>query len=144
MNNDNIKDYVPYEQMTDEEKRRVDMLVEQYKAGQLNSEYCGIGDSAVDNFINTKLDLDRMNRINNKLLEDEASKNYEANMMRYQLFEDRWKNGYYGNDRRVVPSSPVNVNINNDSNEVKELKNEVKSLKNDINELKELLKQNLK
>ena len=143
--NDSPKDYVPYEQMSDYEKRQVDMIVEQYKNGELNLDYGGITHNDVDRFINSKLNLDEMNRINEKLMRDEASRNEDANMMRYQLFEDRWKNGFYGNDRRVVPpSSPVNVNINNDSSEVKALKDEVKSLKGDINELKELLKEKLK
>ena len=134
--NNNLKDYVPYEQMSDYEKRQVDMLVEQYKSGELNSDYSGISHNDVDRFINTRLNLEEMHRINEKIIEDEKSKNYEANEMRYQLFEDRWKNGFYGNDRRTVPGRE-------DSSEVKQLKDEVRSLKGDINELKELLKQKL-
>lgn len=134
--NDNLKDYVPYEQMSDYEKRQVDMLVEQYKNGSLNSDYSGITHNDVDRFINTRLNLEEMNRINDKIIEGEKSKNFEANQMRYQLFEDRWKNGFYGNDRREIPGKE-------DSSEVKQLKDEVRSLKGDINELKELLKQKL-
>lgn len=142
---DIAKDYVSYEQMNDYEKQQVDQLVEEYKRGALNTDYTGITHNDVDRFINSRLNLDEMNRINEKLLKDEGTRHEEANRMRYQLFEDRWKNGFYGNDRRVVPpSSPVNVNINNDSSEVKALKDEVKSLKGDINELKELLKEKLK
>ena len=135
--NDKLKDYVPYEQMSDYEKRQVDMLVEQYKNGSLNSDYGGISHNDVDRFINTRLNLEEMHRINEKIIEGEKSKNYEANEMRYQLFEDRWKNGFYENDRREIPSKE-------DSSEVKQLKDEVKSLKGDINELKELLKEKLK
>lgn len=134
--NDNLKDYVPYEQMSDYEKRQVDMLVEQYKSGELNSDYSGITHNDVDRFINTRLNLEEMHRINDKIIEGEKSKNFEANQMRYQLFEDRWKNGFYGNDRRAMPDKE-------DSSEVKQLKDEVRSLKGDINELKELLKQKL-
>lgn len=135
--NDNLKDYVPYEQMSDYEKRQVDMIVEQYKNGSLNSDYSGISHNDVDRFINTRLNLEEMNRINDKIIEGEKSKNFEANQMRYQLFEDRWKNGFYGNDRREIPGKE-------DSSEVKQLKDEVRSLKGDINELKELLKEKLK
>jgi hypothetical protein len=134
--NDKLKDYVPYEQMSDYEKRQVDMLVEQYKNGSLNSDYSGISHNDVDRFINTRLNLEEMNRINDKIIEGEKSKNFEANEMRYQLFEDRWKKGFYGNDRREIPGK-------DESSEVKQLKDEVRSLKGDINELKELLKQKL-
>lgn len=134
--NDNLKDYVPYEQMSEYEKRQVDMLVEQYKNGSLNSDYSGISHNDVDRFINTRLNLEEMNRINDKIIESEKSKNFEANEMRYQLFEDRWKKGFYGNDRREIPGK-------DESSEVKQLKDEVRSLKGDINELKELLKQKL-
>ena len=135
--NDNLKDYVPYEQMSEYEKRQVDMLVEQYKNGSLNSDYSGISHNDVDRFINTRLNLEEMNRINDKIIESEKSKNFEANEMRYHLFEDRWKNGFYGNDRREIPGK-------DESSEVKQLKDEVRSLKGDINELKELLKEKLK
>ena len=135
--NDKLKDYVPYEQMSDYEKRQVDLLVEQYKNGALNNDYTGITINDVDHYINTKLNLEEMHRINEKIIEGEKAKNYEANEMRYRLFEDRWKNGFYGNDRREIPSKE-------DSSEVKQLKDEVKSLKGDINELKELLKEKLK
>lgn len=134
---DKLKDYVPYEQMSDHEKQQVDMLVEQYKNGSLNSDYSGITHNDVDRFINTRLDLEHLSKINNKIIESEKSKNEEANAMRYQLFEDRWKNGFYGNDRREIPGK-------DESSEVKQLKDEVRSLKGDINELKELLKQKLK
>ena len=134
--NDNLKDYVPYEQMSDYEKRQVDMLVEQYKNGSLNTDYSGISHNDVDRFINTRLDLEHLSKINDKIIESEKSKNEEANVMRYQLFEDRWKKGFYGNDRREIPGKE-------DSSEVKQLKDEVRSLKSDINELKELLKQKL-
>ena len=135
--NDNINDYVPYEQMSDSEKRQVDMIVEQYSNGSLNSDYSGITHNDVDRFINTRLNLEEMHRINDKIIEGEKSRNFEANQMRYQLFEDRWKNGFYGNDRRDIPGKE-------DNSEVKQLKDEVRSLKGDINELKELLKQKLK
>lgn len=134
--NDNLKDYVPYEQMSDYEKRQVDMLVEQYKNGSLNTDYSGISHNDVDRFINTRLNLEEMHRINDKIIEGEKSKNFEANEMRYQLFEDRWKKGFYGSDRREIPGK-------DESSEVKQLKDEVRSLKGDINELKELLKQKL-
>ena len=135
--NDKIKDYVPYEQMSDYEKRQVDMLVEQYKNGSLNSDYSGISHNDVDRFINTRLNLEEMHRINEKIIDGEKSKNYEANEMRYQLFEARWKKGFYGNNNQTVPGKE-------DSSEVKQLKDEVRSLKGDINELKELLKEKLK
>lgn len=135
--NDKINDYVPYEQMSDSEKQQVDMIVEQYRNGSLNSDYSGITHNDVDRFINTRLNLEEMHRINDKIIEGEKSRNFEANQMRYQLFEDRWKNGFYANDRRDIPGKE-------DSSEVKQLKDEVKSLKGDINELKELLKQKLK
>lgn len=135
--NDKINDYVPYEQMSDSEKQQVDMIVEQYRNGSLNSDYSGITHNDVDRFINTRLNLEEMHRINDKIIEGEKSRNFEANQMRYQLFEDRWKNGFYGNDRRDIPGK-------DDSSEVKQLKDEVRSLKGDINELKELLKEKLK
>lgn len=135
--NENIKDYKTYEQISDAEKAQVDLMVEQYKKGALNSDYTGITHNDVDRFINTRLDLEHLAKINDKIIEGEKSKNEEANAMRYQLFEDRWKKGFYGNDRRVIPSKE-------DSDEVKELKNEVKSLKGDINELKQLLIDKLK
>ena len=135
--NDKLKDYIPYEQMSEYEKAQVDQLVESYRRGTLNTDYTGITHSDLDRFINTRLNLDEMHRINEKLINDDASKNAEVNAMRYQLFEDRWKKGFYGNDRRMVPSKE-------DSEEVKELKDEVRSLKGDINELKELLKEKLK
>ena len=135
--NDKINDYVPYEQMSDSEKQQVDMIVEQYRNGSLNSDYSGITHNDVDRFINTRLNLEEMHRINDKIIESEKSRNFETNQMRYQLFEDRWKNGFYGNDRRDIPGK-------DDSSEVKQLKDEVKSLKGDINELKELLKEKLK
>jgi hypothetical protein len=135
--NDKINDYVPYEQMSDSEKQQVDMIVEQYRNGSLNSDYSGITHNDIDRFINTRLNLEEMHRINDKIIEGEKSRNFEANQMRYQLFEDRWKNGFYGNDRRDIPGK-------DDSSEVKQLKDEVRSLKGDINELKELLKEKLK
>ncbi len=135
--NENIKDYKTYEQMSDAEKAQVDQLVESYKRGALNTDYTGITHNDVDRFINTRLDLEHLAKINDKIIEGEKSKNEEANAMRYQLFEDRWKKGFYGNDRRVVPSKE-------DSEEVKELKNEVQSLKGDIKELKQLLIDKLK
>ena len=67
--NDNLKDYVPYEQMSDYEKRQVDMLVEQYKNGSLNSDYTGITHNDVDRFINTRLDLEHLAKINDKIIE---------------------------------------------------------------------------
>lgn len=138
MNTDeNIKDYVPYEQMTDAEKAQVNMIVEEYKSGALNSDYTGITHNDVDAFINNRLDLEHLHKINEKLLESEKSANMSANQMRYQLFEERWKKGFYGNDRREIPSKE-------DSSEVKQLKDEVKSLKGDINELKQLLIDKLK
>lgn len=133
--NENIKDYKTYEQMSDAEKAQVDLMVEQYKKGALDNT--GITHNDVDRFINTRLDLEHLAKINDKIIESEKSKNEEANAMRYQLFEDRWKKGFYGNDRRVVPSKE-------DSEEVKELKNEVQSLKGDIKELKQLLIDKLK
>lgn len=135
--NDNLKNYTPYEQMSDAEKAQVDQLVESYRRGVLNTDYTGITHNDVDRFINTRLDLEHLAKINDKIIEGEKSKNEEANAMRYQLFEDRWKKGFYGNDRRVIPSKE-------DSDEVKELKDEVKSLKGDINELKQLLIDKLK
>ncbi len=138
--NDNLKDYVPYEQMSEYEKAQVDQLVESYRRGVLNTDYTGITHSDLDRFINTRLNLDEMHRINEKLINDDASKNAEANAMRYRLFEDRWKKGFYGNDKRTVPGREDM----NDTEEVKQLKDEVRSLKGDINELKELLKEKLK
>lgn len=135
--NDKINDYVPYEQMSDSEKQQVDMIVEQYRNGSLNSDYSGITHNDIDRFISTRLNLEEMHRINDKIIEGEKSRNFEANQMRYQLFEDRWKNGFYGNDRCDIPGKE-------DSSEVKQLKDEVRSLKGDINELKELLKEKLK
>lgn len=135
--NENIKDYKTYEQMSDAEKAQVDLMVEQYKKGVLNTDYTGITHNDVDRFINTRLDLEHLAKINDKIIEGEKSKNEEANAMRYQLFEDRWKKGFYGNDRRVIPSRE-------DSDEVKELKDEVNSLKGDIKELKQLLIDKLK
>ena len=135
--NENIKDYKPYDQMSENEKQQVDMLVEQYKNGELNLDYGGITHNDVDRFINTRLDLEHLSKINDKIIESEKSKNEEANAMRYQLFEDRWKRGFYGNDKRVVPAKE-------DSQEVKDLKDEVQSLKSDIKELKQLLIDKLK
>ena len=135
--NDQIKDYVPYEKMTDAEKAQVDLIVEEYKRGELNSDYTGITHADVDEFINKRLNLEHLAKINDKLIESDRSANTVANQMRYQLFEDRWKKGFYGNERHVVPS-------NEDSSEVKALKDEVKSLKGDIKELKELLIDKLK
>lgn len=125
---ENIKDYVPYEQMTDAEKAQVNMIVEEYKRGALN----------VDAFINNRLDLEHLNKINEKLIESEKSANMSANQMRYQLFEERWKNGFYTDGKHMpVPGKE-------DDGEVKALKEEVKSLKGDINELKQLLIDKLK
>jgi len=135
--NENIKDYKTYEQMSDAEKAQVDLMVEQYKNGVLSPDYRGITHNDVDRFINTRLDLEHLAKINDKIIEGEKSKNEETNAMRYQLFEDRWKKGFYGNGRHVIPSRE-------DSDEVKELKDEVKSLKGDINELKQLLIDKLK
>lgn len=136
--NENIKDYKSYDQMSDIEKRQVDLMVEQYKNGELNSDYTGITHNDVDKFINTRLDLEHLHKINEKLINDEASRNADANMMRYQLFEDRWKNGFYTNGKQMtVPSKE-------DEGEVKALKDEVKSLKTDIKELKEMLIDKLK
>lgn len=135
--NENIKDYKSYDQMSESEKAQVDLLVEQYKNGTLNSDYTGITHNDVDSFINSRLDLEHLEKINNKLLESEQSRNTEANAMRYQLFLDRWKNGFYGNDKRTVPPDE-------NSREVNDLKNEVKSLKSDISELKQLLIDKLK
>lgn len=135
--NESIKDYKTYEQMSDTEKAQVDLMVEQYKNGSLNPDYRGITHNDVDRFINTRLDLEHLSKINDKIIEGEKFKNEEANAMRYQLFEDRWKKGFYGNNRRVIPSKE-------DSEEVKELKNEVQSLKGDIKELKQLLIDKLK
>lgn len=135
--NENIKDYKSYDQMSESEKKQVDLLVEQYKNGTLNPDYTGITHNDVDRFINSRLDLEHLSKINDKIIESEKSKNYEANEMRYQLFEDRWKKGFYGNDRREIPAKE-------DSQEVKELRDEVKSLKGDINELKQLLIDKLK
>lgn len=130
---ENLKDYKPYNQMTEAEKAQVDMMVEQYKSGALNSDYSGITHNDVEDFINKRLDLEHLHAINEKLLESEKSANSVANQMRYQLFEDRWKNGFY-TDGKHMP-----VPRKEDEGEVKALKDEVKSLKGDINELKQLL-----
>ena len=37
--NENIKDYKSYDQMSESEKKQVDLLVEQYKNGALNTDY---------------------------------------------------------------------------------------------------------
>lgn len=135
---ENIKDYVPYEQMTDAEKTQVNMIVEEYKRGALNSDYTGITHNDVDAFINNRLDLEHLHKINEKLIESEKSANMSANQMRYQLFEERWKKGFY------TDGVPQNVPGREDSEQVKALKDEVKSLKGDINELKQLLIDKLK
>lgn len=135
---DNIKDYKSYDQMTEDEKAQVDMMVEEYKRGALNSDYSGITHNDVEAFINNRLDLEHLHAINEKLLESEKSANSVANQMRYQLFEDRWKNGFYTDGKHMpVPGKE-------DDGEVKALKEEVKSLKGDINELKQLLIDKLK
>ena len=135
---DNIKDYVPYEKMSDTEKAQVDMMVEEYKRGALNSDYTGITHNDVDDFINKRLDLEHLHAINEKLIESDKSANVVANQMRYQLFEERWKKGFY------TDGVPQNVPGREDSEQVKALKDEVKSLKGDINELKQLLINKLK
>ena len=135
---DNIKDYKSYDQMTEDEKAQVDMMVEEYKRGTLNSDYTGITHNDVDAFINNRLDLEHLHKINEKLIESEKSANMSANQMRYQLFEERWKNGFYTDGKHMpVPGKE-------DDGEVKALKEEVKSLKGDINELKQLLIDKLK
>lgn len=135
---DNIKDYKSYDQMTEDEKAQVDMMVEEYKRGALNSDYSGITHNDVEAFINNRLDLEHLHAINEKLLESEKSANSVANQMRYQLFEDRWKNGFYTDGKHMpVPGKE-------DDGEVRALKEEVKSLKGDINELKQLLIDKLK
>lgn len=135
---DNIKDYKSYDQMTESEKAQVDMMVEEYKRGALNSDYSGITHNDVEAFINNRLDLEHLHAINEKLNESDKSANAVANQMRYQFFEDRWKNGYYTNGKHMpVPRKE-------DDSEVKALKDEVKSLKGDIKELKELLINQLK
>lgn len=140
---DYIKDYKSYDEMSDSEKASVDQIVENYRKGELNTDYTGISNVDVDAFIKNRLDLEHLHKINEKLIESEKSANAVANQMRYQLFEDRWKNGYYHNGEHQ--QVPVNVNVNtNDSAEVRALKDEVKSLKSDINELKELLIDKLK
>lgn len=128
---ENLKGYTPYEQMNDLEKAKVDYIVEEYRRGLLNSDYSGITNNDVDNFINNRLDLEHLHQINEKINEKETAKNAEANLMRYQLFEERWKKGYYRDGKNMEPKE--------DSSEVKELKDEVKSLKNDIGDLKKLL-----
>lgn len=135
---ENLKDYKSYDQMTEAEKAQVDMLVEQYKKGALNTDYTGITHNDVETFINNRLDLEHLNKINEKLNETQASANAEANKMRYKLFEERWKNGFYTDGKHMpVPGKE-------DDGEVKALKEEVKSLKGDINELKQLLIDKLK
>ena len=135
--NEKLDGYKPYEEMNDAEKAQVNSIVEQYKRGQLNNDYCGITDNDIDGFINSRLDLEHLHNINEKINENEASKNLEANLMRMQLFEDRWKKGFYKNN-------PSESHQHDDSMEVKELKDEVSSLKNDIKDLKELLISKLK
>ena len=135
---DNLKDYKPYDQMTEAEKAQVDIMVEQYKRGALNTDYSGVTHNDIEDFINKRLDLEHLHAINEKLLESEKSANNVANQMRYQLFEDRWKNGFY-TDGKHMP-----VPRKEDEGEVKALKDEVKSLKTDIKELKELLINQLK
>ena len=135
---ENLKDYKSYDLMTEAEKAQVDMLVEQYKRGALNTDYTGITHNDVEKFINNRLDLEHLNKINEKLNETQASANAEANKMRYRLFEERWKNGFYTDGKHMpVPGKE-------DDGEVKALKEEVKSLKGDINELKQLLIDKLK
>lgn len=133
-----LKDYKTYDQMSDYEKAQVDMIVEDYKKGRLNTDYTGINNNDVDRFINERLDLEHLDKINKKLMESEKSANAVANQMRYQLFEDRWKNGFYTNGKHMT------VPKKEDEGEVKALKDEVKSLKTDIKELKELLINQLK
>ena len=116
--------------------RLLDIKWWNWDISKIKQESCEFDD--VEKFINNRLDLEHLNKINEKLNETQASANAEANKMRYRLFEERWKNGFYTDGKHMpVPGKE-------DDGEVKALKEEVKSLKGDINELKQLLIDKLK
>lgn len=104
---DKIKDY---KDLKPEEKAQVDAIVENYKQGSSWNP----GTEAVERYINTRLNLGVINKINEKLDTAERSRNAEINTMRLHLLEDRIKKGYYNNGMQQQNTG--------DSQEVRELK----------------------
>ena len=127
-----INGYTDYDQMSDLEKRKVDGLYESYKSGGLD----GTSTEQVEYFIAKRLNKEVIKQINNKLDQAEYQRNYQGNAMRQQLFEDRVKNGFYG-DRYPHPQMQGN-------SEVAALRKEVSEMKNTIGELTKLLNEKLK
>lgn len=126
---DKIKDY---KDLKPEEKAQVDSIVESYKQGSSWNP----GTEAVERYINTRLNLGVINKINEKLDTAERSRNAEINTMRLHLLEDRIKKGYYNNGMQQQNTG--------DSQEVRELKQEVSEMRDQLKDLKLLLTEKLK
>lgn len=132
MDNIIIDGYIDYGQMSGTDKRKVDNLYESYKSGGLD----GTSTDQVEYFIARRLNKDVIKQINDKLDQAEYQRNYQGNAMRQQLFEDRVKNGFYG-DRYPQPQMQ-------DNSEVAALRKEVSDMKETIGELTRLLSEKLK
>ena len=125
---DKIKDY---KDLKPEEKSQVDAIVESYRQGNSWNP----GTEAVERFINTRLNLNVISKINDKLDTAERSRNAEINSMRLHLLEDRIKKGFYNNGMQQNTG---------DSQEVRELKKEVSEMRDQLKDLKLLLTEKLK
>lgn len=126
---DKIKDY---KDLKPEEKVQVDAIVESYKQGSSWNP----GTEAVERYINTRLNLGVINKINEKLDTAERSRNAEINTMRLHLLEDRIKKGFYNNGMQQQNTG--------DSQEVRQLKQEVSEMRGQLKELTQLLAEKLK
>lgn len=131
----NINGYKEYDQLSESERRMVDN-----RASNMLASGAMLSDNEFSELIRKGIvNPEHLSKLNEAIDRKEMDRNEQANKMREQLFIDRVRNGFYGNQQ-----PPVNVNINNDSSDVRDLKNEVSSLKEEISQLKELLKQNFK
>lgn len=159
-----------YEELTNEEKQRVDEIVDKYNNGKLNcdsfmmksSVYDDEGECVGSTYVNMsgndnitgddveaymKKFASHAAKINEALDKKDLSHNEEQNKLRQQLFQDRLQNGFYNNmNPNMQPQAPVNINVSNNANtdEVKQLKNEISDLKNEMSEMMSLLKEKLK
>ena len=123
-----VEGYTDYGQMSDTDKRKVDSLYESYRSGSLD----GTSTDQVEYFIAKRLNKDVIRQINEKLDQEEYRRRSQDNELRQKLFEDRVRNGFYG-DRQAQ-----------DGSEVAALRKEVSEMKSTIGELTRLLNEKLK
>ena len=124
---DNVNGYVPYEQMSPEERAQVDRKV--------NAYYEDTDVSAIMGYM-SRLDTGRMTEVNGAMNRIEQSKNADLNSLRLTLLEDRIKKGFYpGLSKENIDNQP--------NEEISQLKNEISDLKKEMGDMMALLKDKL-